>query len=167
MKRYSLDPERCQVWIEGSSTVHPIHATATGLEGWIEVDMGKSGLTAKAHAAGEVRIEVDKLRSGNALVDRETRRRVDAKKFPNIVGRLVTTTRTSETVLAATGEIDFRGETCPVEGELTLRPDGDGLVIEGEQRFDIRDWGLQPPKLGLLKVRPEVVVKVNLVATPD
>ncbi len=42
--RYELVPEESQVWIEGSSSVHPIRATASGLTGWVELTMVKNGL---------------------------------------------------------------------------------------------------------------------------
>ncbi len=43
----------------------------------------------------------------------------------------------------------------------------DALLLEGGQRFDVRDWGLQPPRLGLLKVQPDIDVRVRLVAHPS
>jgi polyisoprenoid-binding protein YceI len=156
MARYTIDPEASQVWIEGSSSVHPIHATATGLEGWVEV--------AEHSLDGEVQIEVDRLRSGNGLVDRETRRRIDARRFPYIVGRADAAESTGDGRFAVTGTVVFRGEDQQVNGELRVALDEGELVIEGSQTFDVREWGLEPPRLGLLKVHPEIDVRVRLCA---
>ncbi|MFN8036867.1 MAG: YceI family protein [Acidimicrobiia bacterium] len=165
--RYELVPERSQVWIEGSSSVHPVHATTTGLAGWIEVDLTATGLAAKSDASGHVEIPVQQLRSGNPLVDRETRRRVDAKKYPLISGDVTGVDGVDRGVLHLRGVIHFRGESCDVEGDLTVGRDGDGLILEGEQTFDVRDWGLQPPKLLMLTVHPDVTVRIRCEARPS
>ncbi len=164
MARYELDPDRSQVWIEGSSSVHPIHATATGLTGWVEVTLRSARLTQEPTFDGEVRIEVSHLESGNSLVDRETRRRIDAARHPEIVGTVVSATRESDDTVAVTGDIAFRGEVNRVEGAITIAVDGSELVLEGSQQLDVRDWGLKPPKVALLRVHPEVEVRIRLVA---
>lgn len=165
--RFTVDPGRSRVEIAGSSSVHPIHAAATGLEGWIELDLTRNGLAARPGLQGEVRIAVERLRSGNPLVDRETRRRIDAKHHPHIAGRATGSTRLDAGRLDVRGQIQFRGVTTDVAGELSVLPDGTGgLVVSGEQSFDVRAWGLDPPKVGPLQVHPEITVRLQLVAVP-
>lgn len=164
MARYEFDPDRSQVWIEGSSSVHPIHATATGLTGWVEVTLRSAKLTKDPTFDGEVRIEVSRLESGNLLVDRETRRRIDAARHPEIVGTVVAATRESDDTVAVTGDLTFRGEVNRVEGAITVAVDGSELVLEGSHQLDVRDWGLKPPKVALLRVHPEIEVRIRLVA---
>ncbi len=162
--RYRIVPERSQVWIHGSSTVHPIRATATGLEGWFEAD-----LTADSPGepiGGRVEIAVDRLRSGNRLVDRETRRRVDAKRHPTISGEITGVESVGTEGARVRGAIEFRGELADVAGELEVRRSGDGIEIEGEQRFDVRTWGLEPPALMAIRVHPEVTVRILIEAVP-
>lgn len=164
MTRYELDPDASQVWIEGSSSVHPIRATATGLTGWVEVTVRGGRTAAGSGLEGEVRIEVDRLESGNPLVDRETRRRIDARHHPEVVGTVVTAERLAPDRFALTGDIAFRGEVCRVRGEVLVHRDGSSLVVEGSQRLDVRDWGLQPPRVALLRVHPDIEVRIRLVA---
>jgi polyisoprenoid-binding protein YceI len=158
--RFVIDPDVSQVWIEGSSSVHPIHATATGLTGWIELVRAGAGIAA-APVAGEVHVAVGRLASGNALVDRETRRRIDATHHPEIVGTVTASESIAPDRVMVTGEIAFRGEVCSVSGELTFSFDGARLVVEGAQTFDVRDWGLRLPRLGLIRVHPDVRVRVR------
>ncbi len=165
MAHFQIDPESSEVWIDGSSSVHPIRASARGLTGWVELDTEGAGPAAHTRAAGEVRIEVDRLRSGNSLVDRETRRRIDARRYPEIVGTVTSGEQAGTGRLRLTGVIAFRGEECEVSGEVRVSIEGDTIVIEGSQTFDVRDWGLQPPKLALLRVHPEVEVRIRVVAT--
>ncbi|WP_426573085.1 YceI family protein [Aquihabitans sp. McL0605] len=163
--RFELDPQRSQVWITGSSSVHPIHATAAGLQGSIELAVTASGAVAARPAVeGEVRIAIDQLKASNPLVERETRRRIDARRYPEIVGTVTSSTRLAADRLALAGAITFRGETRPVDGELVVEPDGDDLRLHGEQRFDVRDWGLQPPRIGLLRVHPDIAVRFEATA---
>jgi polyisoprenoid-binding protein YceI len=164
MTRWLLDPAASQVWIEGSSSVHPIRARAAGLTGWVQLSARGGKVAATPGLLGEVRIAVDRLQSGNPLVDRETRRRIDAGRFPEIVGTATGAERTAPGQLSVTGRIDFRGESRDVSGELTVSIDGDRLTIEGGQTFDVRDWGLQPPKVALLRVHPDIQVRIHLEA---
>ncbi|HMT62593.1 MAG TPA: YceI family protein, partial [Microthrixaceae bacterium] len=87
------------------------------------------------------------------------------RRYPEIVGEVTEATIVAPDRLAVAGSIAFRGETCAVAGELTVTRDGATIRIEGEQSFDVRDWGLQPPRVGLLKVSPEVTVRVAITAT--
>ena len=166
MARFEFVPEESQVWIQGSSSVHPIHATATGVTGWVEVATTRSGVASTPKLAGEVRIAVGLLQSGNPLVDRETRRRIDARRFPEIVGTVTSATRPAAGRLAVTGDLAFRGEVRSVEGEVTAVVEDGRLVIEGAARFDVREWGLQPPKVALLRVHPDIDVRIHLIGRP-
>ncbi len=163
MTTYEIDPDRSQVWIDGTSSVHPIRATATGLVGHVEVLRPRGHLSAEPLVSGEVRIEVDRLDSGNALVDRETRRRVDARRHPEIVGTVTSAERLTVDRVAVTGDLDFRGEVRSVSGELTVAVEDGELIMEGTQTFDVRDWGLKPPRVGLLRVHPDVEVRIRVV----
>lgn len=163
--RHELDPDRSQVWIEGSSSLHPIHATATGLTGWVELLSG-GGPDAPPDVQGEVRVEVERLKSGNPLVDAETRRRIDARRYPEIVGTVTSSTRLAVDRVALTGDITFRGETKPVEGELQVTLEDDALRLAGSQQFDVRTWGLEPPRIGLVRVHPTITVRFEAVTRP-
>lgn len=166
MSRFVVDPDASQVWIEGSSSMHPIHATATGVSGWVELSRSGDGIAPDPCLGGEIRVAVDKLHSGNALVDRETRRRIYAKRHPEIIGTVTTADRVGTDRLAVTGDVSFRGEVRPVSGEIDVSAEGDRLVFEGTQTFDVRNWGLQPPRVALLRVHPEVRVRIRLVVDP-
>ncbi|MFN8019319.1 MAG: YceI family protein [Acidimicrobiales bacterium] len=165
--RFRLDPERSQVWIEGSSSVHPIHASATGLAGWVAIELDGGDVAASPNVEGEVRIEVDRLRSGNPLVDAETRRRIDARRHPEIVGTVTGSKRLAADRAKLRGTIAFRGEVQEVIGELAVAVVDGKVHLAGQERFDVRAWGLQPPRLGLVRVHPEVTVRLDAWGRPD
>ena len=67
---------------------------------------------------------------------------------------------------AATGDLAFRGEVRSVSGELVVSLDGEQLIVEGSQTFDVREWGLRLPRIGFLRVHPDVRVRIRIVAKP-
>jgi polyisoprenoid-binding protein YceI len=168
--RYIIRPERSRLCIDARSSLHPIRSETDGLEGWLELAMAPQGwvtdeVTPKAH----VELPVDRLRSGNALEDRELRRRIDARRFPTIGGDL---TALNETETAGryrvVGDVTFRGVTRRCEDEMTITVGGDGcLRLEGRSSFDIRDFGMEPPRILMLRVEPEVTVTVDIAASPQ
>jgi polyisoprenoid-binding protein YceI len=157
--RLRIDPERSRVVIEASSSVHPIHSEATGLEGWVDVDAGA------AHLA----LPVDRLRSGNPLEERELKRRIDARRFPSIDGDLSALTPADDAGrYVASGDVTFRGVRRTYEEEIAVEPlDGGGVRIRGRAVFDVRDFGMEPPRILLLRVHPDVTVAIDVVAVPD
>jgi len=164
LRRFVIDGELSQVWIDGSSSIHPVRATATGVTGWIALALSADGTPDTAGLAGEVRIAVDRLASGNRLIDQETRRRINATSHPEIVATVTAARRVASNRVSVTGDIAFRGEVHAVSGEIEVSLADNRLVIEGAQTFDVREWGLRLPRLGLLLVHPDVRVRVHLVA---
>jgi hypothetical protein len=42
--------------------------------------------------------------------------------------------------------------------------DGQTIQLEGKSRFDIREFGMEPPRLLMARVEPEVEVRIQIVA---
>ena len=47
---------------------------------------------------------------------------------------------------------------------MTLLDGGRGLQVDGAHQFDIRDFGMDPPRLLLLTAMPEVTVRIRVEA---
>jgi len=169
MPRFRIVPERSRVWLEASSSVHPIHGEASGLSGSIDVQFDGTGLDLSASPDIKVELPVEELKSGNRLEDAEMMRRIDARRYPAIRG--VVKEMKSQGVdgrYVVTGDLSFHGVTQSVEGEVTVsRPDDGTLIIEGERQFDIRDFNVSPPKILMLKVHPEVKVRIRVEAVGE
>jgi polyisoprenoid-binding protein YceI len=158
-----VDPSRSRVWIDARSSLHPIHSESDGLEGWVEAGDDGAPVT-----AGEVALPVEALSSGNPLYDREMRRRAEARRYPTITGRLTAIEPTGrDGRYRVSGEVTFRGVSRPYEDEMDVRRDGTTIELEGERAFDIRDFGMDPPKILTLRVYPDVSVRVRIVASGD
>jgi hypothetical protein len=165
--RYKIAPEQSHVWIDARSNIHPIHASTDGLEGHIELQLSPGGaVDTVTQVKGKLSLRVDRISSGNRLEDREMQRRINARRFPSIDGVLCTVERSEETDrYRISGDVTFRGVSCRHEDWMSITSiDDETLHLEGTSRFDIRDFGMEPPRMLLLRVEPEVDVRVAIVA---
>lgn len=171
MTRYRIVPGRSRVWIEARSNVHPIHSTTDGLEGFVDLDdaddLDAQQVTAGDHPAGELSLRVARLTSGNRFEDRELQKRIDARRHPTIDGVLTgMTAGATHGTVAVSGDVTFRGVTRSYAEEMAVsRVDATTIRLSGEASFDIRDFGMEPPRILLLRVEPIVTVRVEIVAT--
>lgn len=168
MTRYGIDPERSRLWIRARSNVHPIHTDASGLQGWVELELREGLVQLDEQPRGHLEFGVENLKSGNALEDRELQRRIDARRFPTITGDLkVIKHGPAPTTYVINGDLTFRGVTRSYEDVMTIETDAGTLKLAGQSTFDIRDFGMDPPRILLLKVYPDVTVQVDIVAEKE
>jgi polyisoprenoid-binding protein YceI len=164
---FRIDPNRSKVWIEARSSMHPIHGEADGLEGSIEADVADGRIDVAGVPKISIELPVEKLQSGRRLEDAEMMRRIDARRYPMIRGE-TTEFKENGGNYRVRGDLTFHGVTRPVEGEVIISaPDERSLLIEGEQVFDIREFGVEPPKILMLRVHPDVRVRIKVVAQQD
>ena len=169
MARYQVDPVRSRVWIEARSSVHPIHSETDGLDGWLELGVQDGGVDLSVPPRAHLELPVDRLRSGNPLEDRELRRRIDAGRYPTISGDLRAMEPTDRpATYRVTGDVTFRGVSRPATDEVTVSFEGaDEVRLQGTSEFDIRHFGMEPPRILFLKVAPDVRVTIEVVARRD
>ena len=165
MPRFRIVPERSHVTIDARSSVHPIHSRTDGLQGYIELTVADGRVDSAPALAGHLSLPVDRLRSGNPLEDRELRRRIDARRFPSIEGELTGIRLVTDDRYLVAGDVTFRGVTRACEEEMTVDVlDESTLQLAGRATFDVRDFGMEPPRILMLRVYPEVEVSVEIVA---
>lgn len=165
--RFVVDPEASVVEIDARSSLHAIHGQAKGMTGVVELADGQDGWSIVA-GASRLSVPVEGVTAGNALEDSELRRRVEAGRYPEITG-LVTAAERGATIgtLRVTGDLTFHGVTRSVSGDLRISV-AEGIVqLSGEHTLDVRDYGVQPPKLLLIKVDPEVRVRLRMTARSE
>lgn len=170
MARYRIIPSRSRVWVDGRSSVHPIHSTTEGLEGYIELDMDADGhVEVASKPTAELSLPVSRLSSGNRMEDREMYKRIDARRFPTIDGVLDQMDRSGDNgTYRVSGNITFRGVARHHEDVMTLKTLDDRTIqLAGTSRFDIREFGMEPPRILMLKVHPDVDVRVEIIAEKE
>jgi polyisoprenoid-binding protein YceI len=164
--RYRIVPGRSRLWVEARSSLHPIKAESAALSGYVETEIGAGGVDLKSAPQGRIEVEVESLRTGNGLYDRELERRLDTRKYPRIRGEILEVTELDAgRRYRVRGNLSLHGVTKTVEGEVALRVvNGGNFEVEGEKTFDIRDFGLSPPRILMLQVYPDVKVRGHVVA---
>lgn len=162
-------PGRSEVETEVRSSVHPIHAKSTELKGTISGEFDDQGAPRlDMPHGGRVEIPVSTIRSGNRLNDMEMQRRAEVSRYPSItfeVGEV--TSLGGQGRYRGSVKVSARGQTRTVQAEFALAVDGGSLRLEGEHTFDMRDFGMNPPRIFTLKVEPEVRVRVRLLAEEE
>jgi polyisoprenoid-binding protein YceI len=168
--RYRIAPERSHVWIDARSNVHPIHSETDGLEGFVELTLDSDGgIDLSVKPAGKLSLAVTHLSSGNRMEDRELQKRIDARRYPTIEGTLDSVTRDGDDgSYRVSGDISFRGVSQHHEDLMRIRGiDETTVQLDGSSRFDIRDFGMEPPRMLMLKVEPDVDVRIEVVAIAE
>jgi hypothetical protein len=165
-QRFAVLPAESWVTFEGRTTLHGVKGKALGLNGYVEAGWNDDGtlLTAPPPRM-HFELSVEDLRSGNPMLDSETRKLIDSNRFPRIAADL----RELHAAGApdhyeAGGDVTLAGRSRRYDGELTFAHDGDLVTIDGELRIDIRDFGLKPPSLVFIKVDPVLKAVLHLVA---
>ncbi|MCU1494962.1 MAG: hypothetical protein JWO62_2726 [Acidimicrobiaceae bacterium] len=170
MTRYRIVPERSHVWIEARSNVHPIHSDTDGLEGYVELELDADGAVDLAvKPVGRLSLAVSRLSSGSSLEDRELHKRIDSRRYPSIEGVLDVIDRPDDGgSYRVSGDVTFRGVARHHEDHMEIRAvDGQTIRLSGTSRFDIREFGMEPPRMLMFKVEPEVDVRVEILAVGE
>jgi polyisoprenoid-binding protein YceI len=170
MARYRVVAARSRVWIDARSSLHPIHTQTTGLEGWLDLEVDDSGrVDLRSIPRGHLALPVDRLRSGNPLEDRELRRRIDARRYPTIAGDLTAMEDADiDGQYVVAGDITFRGVTRRYRDTMTVsRLDAVTVRLSGQSTFDVRDFGLDPPRILMMKMEPDVAVRIEIIAAAE
>ena len=170
MTRYSIVPDRSTVWIDARSNVHPLHSSTSGLEGFVELELEPAGTVHLADTpTGRLSLDVSRLTLGNRLEDREMQKRIDAKRYPRIEGVLAAIAGNGKQgSYRVGGDVTFRGVTRHHEDLMEIAAvDERTIRLTGSSLFDLREFGVEPPKVLMLRVEPEVEVRVEIFAVTD
>ena len=165
-RRFRLVPDRSVVLIEVRSTVGPISFGAQGVSGEVEADLSNGSIHPGTDPTAHIQVRVDGLRSGNSLYDAELLRRIDARRFPTAIIDLRGCTAGGwGNAYRLVGDLTFHGVTRAAEGTVTVDVGTDGrLVVTGEQVFDIRDFDIPSPTVLMLRIYPDVRVRLHVEA---
>jgi YceI-like domain len=167
MAQFQIAPERSQLWIEAQSSLHTIHAQATGVRGKAEIMLSDGRLVVDPPPHAWLELAVEQLHSGNTLQDQEMLRTLDVRRFPAIKGELQEVTPLPQpNRYRLRGALTFHGVMRGVQMDITATIVEDQiLTVEGEYVLDMREYGVTPPRLlWVLQVYPQVKVRMRLVA---
>ncbi|MGH9116060.1 MAG: YceI family protein, partial [Acidimicrobiales bacterium] len=164
--RFHVVPDRSVVLIEVRSTVGPLSFGSIGLTGTIGAAFAGSVLCADLAPSAHIEVDVAGLRSGNSVYDAELLRRIDARRFPSATVDLRGCEASgSGGLYRLSGELTFHGVTRPAHGTVRVEEASDRhVVVTGEQVFDIRDFAVPSPTVLMLRIYPDVRVRLHVEA---
>jgi polyisoprenoid-binding protein YceI len=170
MARFRLVPERSSLAIDARSNVGPIRWEATGLQGGFELmEQGPETVDPRKAQWAELEVAVEGLTSGNPLYDAELMRRIDARTYPTaqVALRHVDPVGTGNRYQLQ-GNLTFHGVTRLLTGTVEIAFPASGVaLIYGEKVIDIRDFDVRSPAVLMLKILPDVRVRMSLEAERD
>ena len=161
-------PDRSVILVEVRSSVGPLSFGAVGITGSIDACIAGGSIGDGDAPKAHLEIGVQGLHSGNGLYDAELLRRIDARRFPHACIDLHQTTAIgSDGRFRLVGEVTFHGVTRSAQGTVHASLNADHtLVITGEQVFDIRDFAIASPTVLMLRIYPDVRVRLHVEAEP-
>ena len=167
-RHHSLIPERSAVLLSVSTSLGPVTFGANGIEGFIAAALDDGGIHAHVTPAAHLELLVSRLTSGNSAYDSELRRQIDARRFPTAYVDLHAAKATVSSQFHVRGEVTLRGVAVPAEGVVGVEMPEPGLrVVTGEESLSISDFGIPPPSLFMIKIDPDVKLRLYLEARAD
>ena len=164
-------------WIEGSSFATRFTCRVDGVNGHgrFSDDGVGSGTVEQIAATGELTVLISRFDCGLRPMTKDLRETLKGKQFPEITFNLISASTDGQgsngvgSTVTAIGDLTIAGQTRRVDmtGSLSLDDHGH-YQVSGSRQLLLTDFGMDPPTkmLGLIKVRNEIDVFFDLVASP-
>jgi len=164
--RFQVNTAQSTVQVGLRVNLHPSHIKANALSGYIECEVDEQGKPRLDQPyTAELTLPVDAIKSGSGLQDREMRRRFDVSKYPTIIATVTHGEALSgEGKYRAVAQLNMHGIKREISGDVQLNVDGTTMTIDGQQVINVKDFGIDPPRLIILKVEHDVDLQVHIVA---
>jgi polyisoprenoid-binding protein YceI len=166
-RHHTLIPDRSAALLSVRTSLGAVTFGANGLEGFIDASIDGDRVDGDGPASAHLELPVARLTSGNEAYDGELRRQINARRYPTAYVDLHTITpvdrRTS--TFQVQGEVTLRGIIVPAAGVVVAElPEPGLMVVSGEDTLNISDFGIPPPTLFMIKIDPEVKLRLYLEA---
>ena len=170
MARYRVDTRQSQVSLGLRVNLHPSHITASGISGEVECELDDQGHPRLDQPySAELTLPINSISSGIGLQDRLMRQRFDSQRYPNITARVTKgeAIDVDQGRYRATATLTMHGQTREVTGEVKLQFTNGTLTADAPTTINMQDFGIDPPRLIVLKVEPDVDVSAHIVAEQE
>lgn len=168
MSTWTIVSDQSSVEIHGKSSLHPIHGRLQpgSLTGTVQATVTNGTVDTAAPVTGHIEFPMTSLSFGNAMYDRELPKRLDTQRYPTVTLDLVKIQPVHEGAYQVALQLALHGSSVTFDEavQATFDADGGQLTVAGEHRFDIRDFGVEPPRMLGMKVHPDFTVRLSLVA---
>ena len=129
---------------------------------------GSATVEAGRLTAGQVDVDLASVTTDSDRRDSYfTSKAIDTAAHPTATFRLTEPVELGEVgstpgTVPATGELTVNGKTVPVNAQLQVARDGDGLAVAGSVPLTWTDVGVEPPSLGFVQVADSGSIEFRL-----
>lgn len=162
MTVYQVESSRSLLRATVYSSLHSIErrGPVTG-----DVDVTEGPACDARPVGGTLLLDLTTMVSSDRLYDRELETRLDVVRYPRVTATLTEVCPDGDAGhYRMSGQLKFHGRANVVHGTAVVQCSADEFRLSGSMSLDVRDFGIDPPKILLLKVRPVVDVALDLVA---
>jgi hypothetical protein len=165
--RYIVDSRASHLVVSARSSIHDTDTRWEHIEGEVQADPDTLD---SAGASGRFTVDMTRYDAGDWLKNRKLKKDLEVESYPSAgfaITGLREVTRTDDGSFQATcdGVLSWRGREVTIAVNGTGRVDAAGIEARGSFELDIRDLGVEPPKVLMFKVSEQVTVQVTLKAT--
>jgi len=162
---YKMIPEQSTMIVTGTSSLHNWEVKAEKIDCKIIV---KNTNPSRVIDMVNLTVWSSDLVSDNSIMDKKTQEALKSDKYPEIIFNLnsnekpvISNNNFGGTV---TGELSLAGVVRNISVPFTGELKGDHLYINGSEKIDMSEFGIQPPTalLGTLKTGKEVTIIFSL-----
>ncbi len=156
---YTLNQEKSEIIIKGTSSLHDWESNAETISGLATFQVNDGSLEAVDKL--NLTVEVKSIKSGKGIMDSKTHDAFDAKKNPLIIFELGEVTSITADSIFTKGTLTMAGvnNTIDLVGAYSIDENGT-LSFSGSEKLKMTDYKMKPPKamLGTLKTGDDVEV---------
>jgi polyisoprenoid-binding protein YceI len=161
--RYRIDTNASKVVVKARSSIHDTKAKYDKLSGTIDADRANlNGATAS------IKLDMTSFDAGDFLKNRKLRKDLDVKKHPEAAFELTglenVEDKDGSVAATAMGILYWRGHEAEVRATGTASITDSSITADATFELNVRDLGVTPPKILMIKVEDIVTVDVSLVA---
>lgn len=166
MAEYRVIDSESEIRIDGKSSLHPIHGQLRPghLSGSLTIEGDGADLGPGSAWEGRLELPITAFSFGNAMYDRELPKRVEAGRYPAVTLNLEGVEPDGDGRWRLSLSLTVHGRTKSFQQTVEVSQIAAGkLAVSGSHHFDVRDFGIEPPKMLGMKVHPEFEVTVRAV----
>ncbi len=162
--RYQIDGKRSRVVVTARSSVHDTECVWDRVSGHLEVDPD----AVADGATATIEVDMTSFDAGDWLKNRKLKKDLDAKNHPKATFELSELTDIAEqderTTAQARGVLRWRGRDATIAATGWAKIGTSEISAEAKFDLNVRDVGVTPPKILMIKVEDIVSVSVELFA---
>lgn len=163
-QKYTINPQQSSLEIVGTSSIHDWEIKAKSFSGTAAISE-ENGLTIDQLGFD---VKVAHLKSDYTAMDKNTRKALNAEKYPTIHYELLKVINSKNDgknyTLLTKGKLTIAGKTKEVEMTVKAVKESSKAKFSGKLTFDMTDFGVDPPTavMGTIKTGNQITIKFNV-----